>query len=86
MSANIEYSADGDGRTGYVVATEVATGKELWRVKIFHIHVKPWLEEDVQWVFISDLKLLDNTLLVRDEKSRCYRVDLATTHVHKSNC
>jgi hypothetical protein len=86
VSANIEYSADGDGRTGYVVATQVATGKELWRVKIFHIHVKPWLEEDVQWVFISDLKLLDNTLLVRDEKSRCYRVDLATRHVHKSRC
>ncbi len=86
VSGNTKYSAQGDGRTGYVVANEVTTGKELWRVKIFHIHIKPWLEEDVQWVFISDLKLLDSTLLVRDEKSRCYRVDLTTKQVKKSDC
>ena len=85
-SANIIYSAQGDGRTGYVVANEVATGKELWRAKIFHIHVKPWLEEDNQWIFISDLKLSDDALLVRDERSRCYRVDLASRHVQKSRC
>ena len=86
VSANIKYSAQGDGRTGYVVATEVVTGKQLWRAKVFHIHVKPWIEEDNQWVFISDLKLVDNALLVRDEMSRCYQVDLATKHVKKSNC
>jgi hypothetical protein len=86
VSANIIYSAQGDGRTGYVVTNEVATGKELWRAKIFHIHVKPWLEEDNHWIFISDLKLLDDALLVRDERSRCYRVDLASRHVQKSRC
>jgi hypothetical protein len=86
VSGNIKYSAHGDGRTGYVVATEVATGKELWRAKIFHIQVKPWIEEDNQWIFISDLTLLDNALLVRDERLRCYRVDLATKHVKKSYC
>ena len=85
-SAKVIYSADGDGRTGYVVANEVATGKELWRVRIFHIHVKPWIEGDNQWIFISDLKLLDSALLVRDERSRCYRVDLATRHVTKITC
>ena len=86
VSGNIKYSAQGDGRTGYVVASEVTTGKELWRVEVFRVHLEPGLEEDVQWVFISDLKLLDSTLLVRDEKSRCYRVDLATKHVKKSQC
>lgn len=83
---NIEYSTDGDGRTGYVVATDVANGKELWRAKIFHVHLKPFLEEDVQWVFITDLKLVDNALSVRDEKSRCYRLDLATRYVRKTQC
>lgn len=86
VRGNIRYSAQGDGRIGYVIASEVTTGKELWRVEIFRIHIKPWIEEDVQWVFISDLKLLDNALLVRDEKSRCYRLDLATRRVQKSLC
>src|SRR5450631_2033003 len=86
VSGNIRYSAQGDGRTGYVVASEATTGKEVWRVEIFHIHLQPWLEEDNQWIFINDLKLLDNTLLVRDEKSRCYRVDLTTKHLKRSHC
>jgi hypothetical protein len=86
VNGNVKYSAQGDGRTGLVVASEVTTGKELWRVEISRIHLKPLLEEDNQWVFINDLKLLDGALLVRDERSRCYRVDLATRHVRKENC
>jgi hypothetical protein len=86
VSANIIYSAQGDGRTGYVVANEATSGKELWRVEIFRIHIKPWIEEDNQWIFINDLKVLDNALFVRNERSRCYRVDLATTHVRKADC
>jgi hypothetical protein len=86
VTGNIRYSAQGDGRTGYVVANEVATGKELWKVEIFHIHVKPWREEDNQWIFINNLKLLEGALLVRDERSRCYRVGLATRHVTNATC
>jgi hypothetical protein len=66
---------------GYVIANDVATGAELWKVKIFHIHIKPWIEGDNQWVFISDLKLMDHSLLVENEKSHCYRVDLSTRRV-----
>jgi len=83
---NIKYSAEGDGRTAYVVAADVATSKELWRTEIFHIQLKPMLEEDVQWVFIEDLRLLDKALSVRDEKSRCYRLDFATRRVEKTSC
>jgi hypothetical protein len=43
----------------------------LWRVKVFHTRIKFWREEDNQWLFISDLKLAGNSLLVRDEKNRC---------------
>jgi len=44
VSEGIAYSAHGDGQTGYVIASDVTTGKELWKVKIFHIHIKPWIE------------------------------------------
>jgi hypothetical protein len=83
VSENIKYSAQGDGRTGYVVANEVITGKELWRVEIFRVHLEPGLEEDVQWVFITELKLVDNALLVKDEKHRCYVLDLSTRQVKR---
>jgi hypothetical protein len=82
----VEYSAVGDGRVQYVLATEVATGMSLWKVKVFHTFVKPWIEEDVQWVFITDLKLAGQTLLIRDEKSRCYSLDLKTRRVQKERC
>ena len=83
---NVKYSAEGEGRTGSVVAVDVETGKELWRTEIFHVQLKPLLEEDVQWIFIDDLRLLNNALSVRDEKSRCYRLDLATRRAQKTNC
>ena len=37
----ITYSADGDGKNGYVVATEASSGKELWRLHLYKIHIKP---------------------------------------------
>jgi hypothetical protein len=86
LSGNIVYSAQGDGLVGYVVADDVATGKELWRVEVFRIHLKRGIEHDLQWVFISALQPSDNALLVQDERLRCYRVDLATKHVRRSRC
>jgi PQQ-like domain len=86
VSHGIRYSADRDGRDQYVVATDASTGKQLWRVKVFHTHIKFWVEEDVQWVFITDLKVSDNSLFVRDEKARCYSVDLNNQRVRKALC
>jgi len=86
ISGGIRYSAGGNGTDQYVVATDLASGHELWRVKVFHVHIDPWMERDVQDVFITDLKLVDNTLFVRDEKSRCYSIDLAGRQVRKRQC
>ncbi len=58
----------------------------MWKVKVFHNHFKIWIEEDVQWVYITDLKLVDDSLLVRDERSRCYSVDLKKKRVRKRQC
>jgi hypothetical protein len=82
----VRYTAQGDGRDQYVVAEDASRGNELWKVKVFHNNVKFWIEEDVQWVFISNLKLVNNTLFVRDEKSRCYSIDLKRKHVSKQEC
>lgn len=84
----VRYSANSDGKDSYVVATDVPSGKELWRVEVFHTRIAFWKgEEDNQWVFISDLKKsAGNSLLVRDEKNRCYSIDLNTKQVRKAQC
>jgi hypothetical protein len=84
--SGIRYSAHGDGRDSYIVASDL-NDKELWKVKVFHTRIEFWRgEEDNQWVFISDLKSIGNSLLVRDEKNRCYSIDLGTQHVKKTQC
>ena len=50
-------------------------------------HIKFWVEEDTQWVFITNLRLMaDRSLFVRDENARCYSVDLKRHRVHKASC
>ena len=57
------------------------------RSRVFHTRTEFWRgEEDNQWVFISDLKFAGNSLLVRDEKNRCYSIELNTKHVKKAQC
>jgi hypothetical protein len=82
----IRYSADGDGRRQYVVATLIATGKELWRVKVFQTRIKPWIEEDTQWVFINNLRLMGDLLFVRDGKGRCHTINIKTREIRESPC
>jgi hypothetical protein len=83
LHGGIKYSApNDDGRTGYVQASDSA-GKHLFRIIVFQTEINPNLEEDVQWVFIKDLKLAGNSVWVKDEKSRCYSIDLNTNAVER---
>ena len=53
---------------------------------VFHTRIKFWLEADVQGVFITDLRLIGNSLFVRDGKVRCYSVDVNSHRVRKLSC
>lgn len=87
VADGIRYSAEGDGKDSYVVATDEASGKSLWKVKVFHTRIKFWRgEEDNQWLFISDLRIAGACLLVRDEKNHCYSIYLNTKRVKKAPC
>jgi hypothetical protein len=80
----ITYSAPNQsGSTSYVIASN-ATGKEQFRIKVFDTPIDPKMEEDVQWVFITELKLSGDSLLVKDEKGRCYLINLDTRIVKRS--
>jgi len=64
-----EYSAHGDGKLAWVAATDIASGKELWKANIFRVNPHFWKgDEDNQWVFIFNLQLVQNNILATDER------------------
>jgi hypothetical protein len=70
-----------DGRRGYVQAWDVKTGTKLWETTLFKVRIDPSLEEDVQWVFVKRAGLVENRLLIVDERNRDYSLDLKTGRV-----
>ena len=59
-----------------MVAEDVATGKLVLKVEVFHTRIRFWIEEDTQWVFITHLKVVDKSLIVRDARASCHSVEL----------
>ncbi len=84
IHAGVRYeqlkAASSEGRPpgGFVVATEMASGKRLWTAKMYETIVDPKRETDVQIVYLRSLTLSPggDFLLVEDEKSRRYRIGL----------
>ena len=74
------YSAPHDAMA-FVVAADVKTGKELWRVQVYKIPMIAELERDVQDVFITSLALKDGSLLITNERGEKYALDLQTRKV-----
>jgi hypothetical protein len=82
----IRYVApNDDGRRAYIEAWDIQTNSKLWDLTVFTNRIDPKLEEDVQWVFISELSLRDGTLIVKSERGTTYQVDLRTKAITESN-
>lgn len=72
-----------DQAGGWLAAIDIASGRELWLVKLYETGTDPDMETDKQDVFIRDLRLVDGrrALVATDERDRRFRVDLATRAV-----
>jgi hypothetical protein len=78
----IRYVAPNDnGRRAYIEAWDVQTNKKLWDLTVFTNPIDPKLEEDVQWVFIEEMRIRDGSLLVKSERGKTYQIDLKTKAV-----
>lgn len=66
---------------GMLVVFDCATGRQLWQTCVFKTDYDPALEQDVQDVFITGLRLDGESLVVDDEAGRAWRVDLSTRQV-----
>lgn len=74
--SGIRYTAPNDnGRSAYIIAADEKTGKRLFRAMLFSNRIVPNLEDDVQWVFIAELREHQGKLLARSEKNDCYVLD-----------
>ena len=82
VEAGLIYSVPHDNeRKGIVRATDDASGKLLWETAVFEVKIDPNLEEDVQMVFITSLKLDKGPLKAADEKGRKCLIDPKTGKV-----
>lgn len=68
---------------GVIEARAPQTNKLLWQVQIYITEYDKSLEKDVQDVFIKSLALdkTHNLLIMSDEKSRVFVLNLATRRV-----
>ena len=80
----VRYTVPNDkGTVGYVVATDLASGKELWRKTVFRVCLCPLIEHDVQWVFIRQMRREGGRLILVNERGKTYSLDLKTRRVRK---
>ncbi|MBI5414220.1 hypothetical protein HZA38_01770 [Candidatus Peregrinibacteria bacterium] len=62
---------------GFIEALDKNTGEKLWELQIYKTIIDPALEEDVQWVFITKLKMATNgRLIVFDSNGKIYSVNI----------
>ena len=78
--AGVTFSAPG-WPIGIVIATDASSNRELWRQRIYAIRYDRTLEQDVQDVFITSLKLRGNVLVITNERGECFVLDLSTRKV-----
>lgn len=80
----IRYAApNDDGRRGYIRASDAQTGKLLWELTIFRTFINPFMESDVQSVFISQMSIREGKLIIGAEDGRIYSVDPKTRDVKR---
>lgn len=72
----IKYSAPID-KKAHVIAFNEKTGKKLFEKRIYEETINPEMEEDVQWIFINNLKIKNNHLLIKNTNNEIYSMDLS---------
>jgi hypothetical protein len=70
----IKYVAS--SKMGYVESWDLRTNQRLWEKKVYDVTINPFLEEDVQWVFITSLSIQNGKLIVVNEAGGKYTIDL----------
>lgn len=65
-----------DGKREYIQAFNIFSGKLMQEITLKRNIIWPWLEGDVQVVFITSMQIKGDILVVIDEKSRIFKYKL----------
>lgn len=71
----VKFTAPHD-KIGYVVAFDEKTDEQLWEVKVYDVVITSSLEEDVQRVFIKELRVSGSILIITNESNNTYKMDI----------
>jgi hypothetical protein len=66
---------------GYVQAWDVKSKRMLWDRVVYRIRYDPRLEKDVQDVFITEIQVHGERLLVKNERAEEFEMDLPSGRV-----
>lgn len=79
-------SSEGLSPGGYVMATEISSGKRLWLTRLYETSLDPHRETDVQIVFLRNMTLSESgdSLQVVDEKGRSYTLGVSDGLLQKA--
>lgn len=73
----IQYIAPNDnGRREYIHALDAKTGELLKEITVKRNFIRFWIEEDLQWFYITKMEVQEGYLVVTDEKNRMFKVKL----------
>jgi outer membrane protein assembly factor BamB len=66
------------GNMGLVQAFDINTNKLIWSKQVYEVKIKSRVEADTQWVFIKDMKIDGDKLVVLNEKQKVCTLDPTT--------
>ena len=82
---NIEYSAPhrngSNKQMGFIEARDLKSGELLWIRQIYVVKYDPDLEGDVQDVYIKNIKIKGDSLMITNERKSEYQLNLKTLHI-----
>ena len=81
---SIEYSAPHgklQNQMGCIEARNVGSGELLWRRQVYVVKYDPDLEGDVQDVYIKNIKIKGDSLMITNERKSEYQLNLNTLQV-----
>jgi hypothetical protein len=81
---SIQYRAP-RSHMGCIEAWDKARDKLMWRRQIYVVKYDTTLERDVQDVFVKEMKLKENVLVVTNERNSEYQLDLKSLEVKVVN-
>lgn len=80
----IEYSAPHlrlQNQMGCIEARNIQSGKLIWRCQVYIVKYDSDLEGDVQDVFIKNIRVKGNSLIVTNERKSEYQLNLNSLEV-----